>query len=76
MPKVLWFPKRDADLRSMVLGNYKGKSALYIADSGPESGVLVFSDCSYWNNMRTMITRAMWDFHGAEHTVQKPNITN
>ena len=48
------------DMRSMVMGTYQNKTALFVANAGHvESSVLVFQDCSYWNGQRSFITRVM-----------------
>lgn len=61
--KVLSAPtlaKEHLDMRSMAVGTYQNKSALYVANAGhDESSVLVFRDCSYWNGMREYATRGM-----------------
>lgn len=62
-PRVLSAPslaKEHLDMRSMAVGTYQNKSALYVANAGhDESSVLVFHDCGYWNGMRGYATRGM-----------------
>ena len=55
MNKVLFgVPRGKAELRSMAIGQYKGESALYVADASPHtSQVSIFGDCSYWTGMRS-----------------------
>lgn len=58
MSKVLFgVPRAKMELRTMVVDQYEGEPALYVADAKPEtSQVLVFGDCSYWTGMRSFRT--------------------
>ncbi len=55
MSRALYdMPQRKLHMRSMAMGSYKNKEALYVADASPKtSQIMVFGECSFWNGMRT-----------------------
>jgi len=73
MSKTLFgVPRANMELRTMVMNQYEGEPALYVADAKPEtSQVLIFGDCSYWTGMRTyrasVFTRDGPYGEGAQH---------
>jgi hypothetical protein len=71
--KVLWGLTNSlkSNMRSMVLGTYQGKEALYVADSDEgKSGVMVFGGCLESTSLRPFITRIGGSLEnpGAQHT--------
>ena len=62
MNKVLYkVPRKKVELRSLALGEYKGKkNVLYVADAARKTrNVMVFGECSYWSRMRSLETKIM-----------------
>ncbi len=71
--KVLWGLTNSlkSNMRSMIYGEYKGKEALFVADSDEDkSGVMVFGGCLESSSLRPFITRIGGGLEnaGAQHT--------